>query len=244
MALLELRQARDAGDPFKIAILDMQMPGMDGVALAQVIRNDPAHAAMRFVLLTSMGHAGDSQRFKQAGFSAWLPKPVRASALFDALHGALSAGMPHLSAEVHALEVRSPLHSGAPQVLLVEDNEVNRLVAEGMLRKLGVRTDAAGNGAEALAALERERYDLVLMDVQMPVMDGFEATRRIREREAAGASSRISIIAMTAHAMQGDRDKCMEAGMDDYLAKPIMPQALTDMLAKWLRREMKGRASV
>jgi PAS domain S-box-containing protein len=243
-ALAVLRTSSEEGVIFRAAILDMQMPGMDGVALAQVIRNDPAYAAMRFVLLTSMGHAGDSQRFKQAGFSAWLPKPVRASALFNALHGALSAGVPHLSAEVRALEVRSPLHSGAPQVLLVEDNEVNRLVAEGMLKKLGVRTDAAGNGAEALAALERERYDLVLMDVQMPVMDGFEATRRIREREAAGASSRISIIAMTAHAMQGDREKCMEAGMDDYLAKPIMPQALTDMLAKWLRREMKGRASV
>lgn len=247
-ALALLRTSREEGVNFRAAILDMQMPGMDGVALAQVIRHDPAYAAMRLILLTSMGHAGESQRLKQAGFSAWLPKPVRASSLFDALHGALAVRVPQPNTEVHQPEpeVRPPIQDGTPRILLVEDNEVNRLVAEGMLKRLGVRTDAVGNGVEALAALERERYDAVLMDVQMPVMDGFEATGRIRNLkletgdsekhvpEGAVPVSKIPIIAMTAHAMQGDREQCLAAGMDDYLAKPILPKALADVLARWL----------
>ncbi len=269
-ALALLREAREAGIVYRAAILDMQMPGMDGVALAQVIRNEPAYAAMRMILLTSMGHAGESRRFKQAGFSAWLTKPVRASALFDTLHEALAVGAAQPDEVKPVPEVRPPIPSDAARVLLVEDNEVNRLVAEGMLRALGVRTDAAGNGADALAALKRTPYDLILMDVQMPVMDGLEATRRIREfkletlnlktpsTETGERSERntdavppvssfqfpvssppfqgprLPIIAMTAHAMQGDREKCLDAGMDDYIAKPISVKALAAVLAKWL----------
>jgi len=264
-ALNVLRATHEQGISFRAAILDMQMPGMDGVALAQVIQHEPAYAAMRLILLTSMGNTGESLRFKQAGFCAWLPKPVRASALFDALHEALSAQADRRAAELPDPKVQPPVPSGAPRILLVEDNEVNRLVAEGMLRKLGVRTDAAANGASALAALERERYDLILMDVQMPVMDGLDATRRIRSQESALRSQtsdvssqtsedhpgegstksdlrpqttgRIPIIAMTAHAMQGDREKCLAAGMDDYVSKPISPQALANVLAKWLGRD-------
>ena len=236
-ALAILRMAREEGVCFRAAILDMQMPGMDGVALAQVIRNDPAYAGMRLILLTSIGHTSDSQRFKRAGFSAWLSKPVRASALFDTLQKVLSPNVSHAKKEIRASkqeEPRAPLQKDAPRTLLAEDNEVNRLVAGGMLRKLGVRVDTVDNGTEALAALERERYDIVFMDVQMPVMDGFEATKRIREREATNAVPHIPIIAMTAHAMQGDREKCLTAGMDDYIAKPILIKALTDMLTKWL----------
>jgi CheY-like chemotaxis protein len=135
----------------------------------------------------------------------------------------------------------------APRILLVEDNEVNRLVAEGMLKKLGMRTDAVGNGVDAIVALERERYDLVLMDIQMPVMDGLEATRKIRaeegrrvgagkQPEAGTDSPHIPIIAMTAHAMRGDREKCIEAGMDDYISKPIASGMLAEVVSKWLHR--------
>jgi len=244
-ALAVLREARGEMPAFHAAILDMQMPGMDGVALAQVIRGEPAYAAMRLVLLTSMGHAGESRRFKQAGFNAWLPKPVRASTLFDVLHEALAVRVAPSAAEAPAVAESAPVHPDAPRILLVEDNRVNRLVAEGILKKLGVRTDAVDNGAAALAALARERYDLVLMDVQMPVMDGLEATRRIRgqKAEAGGQPTmdpkRLPIIAMTAHAMQGDRGKCLESGMDDYISKPISPKALADILAKWLWGERK-----
>ncbi len=237
-ALAVMREARAEGIFFRAAILDMQMPGMDGVALAQVIRHEPAHAAMRLILLTSMGHTGESRQFKQAGFSAWLPKPVRASELFNALQEALSLrkAKPLLPSD-QPPPTTVPL-GDAPRVLLVEDNVVNQLVAEGMLKKLGARTTVANNGLEALTALERERYALVLMDIQMPVMDGLEATRRIRSLPAEGKGQppppRLPIIAMTAHAMRGDSEKCLQAGMDDYLPKPITLKALADLLAKWL----------
>ncbi|MBM4164657.1 MAG: response regulator, partial [Lentisphaerae bacterium] len=237
-ALAVLRKAQEEGIVFRAAILDMQMPGMDGLALAQVIRHESAHAAMRLILLTSMGNAGESKRFKQAGLNAWLPKPVRASTLFDILHEALAARIPPSAATTPPVSASAPVRPDAPRILLAEDNEVNRLVAEGILKKLGVRTDTVGTGAEAIAALKRERYDLVLMDIQMPVMDGLEATRRIRSQESGVRSQhggrRLPIIAMTAHAMQGDREKCIEAGMDDYIAKPVSPKALADMLAKWM----------
>ena len=231
-ALAILRESREEGIFFRAAILDMQMPGMDGVALAQVIRNDPVYASMRMLLLTSMGHTG-GERFKQAGFSAWLPKPVRASALFNALHEALIARSVPPAVARSTPEVDVPAPSDAARILLVEDNEVNRMVAVGMLKKLGLRTDVANNGAEALVALERKHYDLVLMDVQMPVMDGLEATRKIREQPTAN-TKHLPIIAMTAHAMQGDREKCLEAGMDDYVSKPISPKVLSETVKKWL----------
>ena len=182
-------------------------------------------------MLTSIGHANENRRYQKAGFSAWLSKPVRASDLFDMLHTALAGRAPGSAPE------SAPVTAGAAQIqaariLLVEDNDVNRMVADGILKKLGWRTDAVGNGVEALAALAREKYDLVLMDVQMPEMDGLEAARRIRAGEAGRAD--VPIIAMTAHAMPGDRNECLEAGMDDYLAKPISPGALAGVLAKWL----------
>ncbi len=231
-ALAILRESREEGIFFRAAVLDMQMPGMDGVALAQVIRHDPLYAAMRMLLLTSMGHTG-GDRFKQAGFSAWLPKPVRASALFNALHEALMVRSATPAVAGAVPEVRAAAPVDVARILLVEDNEVNRMVAVGMLKKLGLPTDVANNGAEALVALERKPYDLVLMDVQMPVMDGLEATRKIRDQPMAN-TKHLPIIAMTAHAMQGDREKCLEAGMDDYISKPISPKVLADTVAKWL----------
>ncbi len=238
-ALAVLRKAHEEGILFQSAILDMQMPGMDGVALAQVIRHEPAYAAMRLILLTSMGYTGEISRFKEAGFSAWLPKPVRTSVLFDALQETLSIRTAQQAAEMAMPE--APASADALRVLLAEDNKINRLVAEGMLKKLGVQTVAVDNGVAVLAALEREPFDLVLMDVQMPQMDGFETTLRIRELETARSFSqtpgRVPIIAMTAHAMKGDREKCLNVGMDDYIAKPISQKALADMVEKWLRAE-------
>jgi PAS domain S-box-containing protein len=247
-ALAILREERENGRFFRAAILDMQMPGMDGVALAQVIRHEPAYAAMRLILLTSMGHSGETRSFKQAGFSALLSKPVRVSALFDVLHEALGVRVLQPAVETPVAEMITPVSAEAPCVLLVEDNEINQLVAEGMLKEMGLQTDTVDNGAAALAALEHKRYDLVLMDVQMPLMDGLEATRRIRNRRAeaggqpAAETKRLPIIAMTAHAMRGDREACLEAGMDDYIAKPIAPHTLANVLAKWLPKPVpKGR---
>jgi PAS domain S-box-containing protein len=241
-ALQALNRARNAGDSFRAAILDMQMPGMDGAALARVIKADETLKDTRLVLMTSLGQRGDARKMEEIGFAAYLTKPARQSELF----GCLSAVLADTAAE---------------------DNITNQQVALGILKKLGLRADAVANGAEAVKALETIPYDLVLMDVQMPVMDGYEATRRIRKREAGGgkfeggsgkreaensstfrlppsAFPHLPIIAMTAHAMQGDRERCLAAGMDDYLTKPVDPQALADALKKWLPKEEKGEGEV
>ncbi len=241
-ALSILRDAQEEGFFFKAAILDMQMPGMDGIALAQVIRHNPAHAAMRLLLLTSMGNKEGDPRFKQAVFSACLPKPVNPSVLFNALHESLSTQSKLSSAETTSSNSPKTDAPGDARILLVEDNEVNRLVAEKMLKNINLHCDAACNGAEAIEALKHKKYDLVLMDVQMPVMDGLEATRKIRKLESEETfqtrSSHTPIIAMTAHAMQGDREKCLKAGMDDYISKPVQAKKLEELLKKWLPREI------
>jgi PAS domain S-box-containing protein len=239
-ALVLLRRAKAQGLIYRAAILDMQMPGMDGVALAQVIRLDAAYASMRMILLTSIGHSGDSQRLEQAGFCAWLSKPVRASSLLDTLQQALWVRTRPISILPRTPLPSTPVEptpSEAPRILLVEDNPVNRMVAEGMLKKLKMRTHSATNGAEALAALESETFDLVLMDVQMPVMDGLEATRHIRKLNPLSPNRDIPIIAMTAHAMQGDETMCLTSGMDDYLPKPILSKTLELKLQKWLSQK-------
>ena len=233
-ALAALRAAREQGILFHAAVLDMQMPGMDGVALAQVIRHEPAYAAMRLILLTSMGHTGEPGRFRQAGFSAWLSKPVSSSVLFDALHGALMEHQAQPAPDLPAPEEDLPVSADAPRILLVEDGAVNRFVVEVFLKKLGIRPVAAEHGAAALSELQREPFDLVLMDVQMPVMDGLEATRQIRDPQSAVRNRDIPIIAMTAHAMQGDEDMCLKAGMNDYISKPISLKTLEQKLQKWL----------
>ncbi len=236
-----------AAAPFQVAILDMQMPGMDGMQLAQAIRADPAFAGIRLVLLTSIGHQGGIQSLREAGFSAWMTKPVRQSELFNCLVKVLAGTAPGPSDGLSSpLPVFRSL--GARNILLVEDNAVNRMVAVGMMTKMGLLVDVAENGAAAVEAVQRSRPDLILMDVQMPVMDGYEATRHIRDlvlespgksgpgagADGLSAGSRIPIIAMTAHAMQGDRELCLAAGMDDYLPKPVSVKSLTTVLEKWL----------
>lgn len=249
-ALELLRAAVDEDIPYDLAVLDMQMPGMDGMELARRIKKDPAISPTRLVLLTSMGYRGEGGAARQAGIDAYLTKPIRQSEL----HGVISTvmGMP---TEEPGLVTRHTLREGRPQgrprVLLVEDNAVNQKVAVRMLEKLGHRVDVASDGVEALAALVREGgaegYAAVLMDVQMPEMDGYEATREIRHRETRASQRRvrqglspsimrIPIIAMTANAMRGDREKAIEAGMDDYLTKPVRQDELDEVLARWVGR--------
>ncbi len=241
-ALLALRRARDAGDPYAAAILDMQMPGMDGAGLAGAIKADETLAPTRLVLMTSLGARDDAGEMEQLGFAACLVKPVRQSDLFDCLSvvlagsavaDAAASGPARPSAAHHAIE---QIRREGARILLAEDNITNQQVALGILKKLGLRADAVANGAEAIRSLETLPYDLVLMDVQMPEIDGLEATRHIRDPRSAVRRHGIPIIAMTAHALQGDRERCLDAGMDDYVTKPVSVRALTEALERWLPR--------
>jgi len=236
--LLALAHMRDAGDPFAAAILDMQMPGMDGTDVARAIKADDTLKDTRLVLLTSLGQRGDAREMEEIGFSAYLMKPARQSDLFDSLSTVL-AGAPVSRTSRHIVTRHAvrEMRRSAIRILLAEDNLTNQQVALGILKKLGLRADAVGDGSEAIRALETIPYDLVLMDVQMPVMDGLEATRLIRDPRSAVLRRGIPIIAMTAHAMQGDRERCLEAGMDGYVTKPISPDALAEALDRWLPRD-------
>ena len=245
-ALEELREAARRGDPYGLAILDMQMPGMDGMQLAQHVSDDPAISPTRMVLLTSIGQRGDGDEARRAGIEAYLTKPVRQSELYDAIATVMGtteeAG--EESAPLVTRHTLREMNTGhRPHLLLAEDNPVNQKVAARMLERLGYRVDVAQNGLEALEALSRTRYAAVLMDVQMPEMDGYEATAEIRRREREappaepGKGLGTPIIAMTANAMQGDREKALASGMDDYLPKPVRQEDLGEVLARWVSRE-------
>ncbi|MCP9449422.1 MAG: response regulator [Nitrospira sp.] len=245
-ALQCLRQAAERGEPFDLAILDMQMPGMDGMQLARCIKTDERLSSTRLVLLTSLGRRGDAKLAQEVGFSAYLTKPIRRSQLLDCLALVLAGSGARDSSvngsqtgiiTTHVVsEVRAAMRG---HILLVEDNPVNQKVAVKMLEKLGCRVDVAGNGKEAVEAMERIRYALVFMDCQMPEMDGFEATSVIRGRE--GADRHTPIVAMTANAMAEDREQCLKAGMDDFVSKPVTAQALTAVLNRWLPNETATR---
>jgi PAS domain S-box-containing protein len=233
-ALALLQQAAAAATAYDLAILDMKMPEMDGLALARAIKQDKALVSLRLVLLTSFGQRGHGAEAAKIGIAAYLTKPVDEADLYDCLVEVLDearSGRPaHLVTRHSLREQRPPV---AAHVLVAEDNEVNQKVAVKILEKLGYRVELADNGKEALAACARRRYDAVFMDGQMPGMDGYEATRRIRERETRGGR-RVPIIAMTASAMKGDREKCLDAGMDDYVTKPVTPEKLEAVLRKWV----------
>lgn len=229
-ALELLCQRTIDGEPHTAAIIDLEMPDMDGLSLAQAIRALPAFAEMQLILLTPVGQ-GDLQEEDRSGFSTVLTKPVRRADLYRALEAMIEtpdAG--HMvSREAHTHEMTTASYH---RILLVEDNPINQEVGLGMLETLGYQADVAEDGRQALDVFVRARYDLVLMDCQMPHMDGFEATGAIRAQE--GADSHTPIIAMIANAMEGDRKQCLAAGMDDYLSKPFSLDMLQDMLAKWL----------
>ncbi len=234
-ALRLLTQAQDERDPFAVAILDMLMPGMDGKMLGRVIKSDLTLHETRLVLHTSLGHIGNDQELEEIGFAATLTKPVRRRELLDVLTAVIS-GKKIFSTRIAATSDFSlGKNLGHVRILLAEDNITNQQVAVGILMKLGLKVDVAANGVEAIKALETFPYDLVLMDVQMPEMDGFDATRAIRNPQSRVLNQQVTIVAMTAHAMQGDREKCVQAGMDDYLTKPIERQALIAVLKKWLK---------
>jgi signal transduction histidine kinase/DNA-binding response OmpR family regulator/HPt (histidine-containing phosphotransfer) domain-containing protein len=246
-ALETLRRGKDAGDPFCAAVLDMQMPGMDGTVLARAVKADDSLASTPLVLMSSLGTRNVARRKNEALFAASLVKPVRQSDLFDALAAVLAGRdaqtepgrgrLDESGASDVACTTRTgsrALAFGAARILLAEDNPTNQAVALGILDRIGVHADAVANGAEAIRALETRAYDLVLMDVQMPEMDGLEATRRIRGGQTAVPRHDIPIVAMTAHAREGDRESCLSAGMNDYVTKPISPGALLEALERWL----------
>jgi PAS domain S-box-containing protein len=237
-ALKLLADGQAAGDPFQVALLDLQMPEMDGETLARKIQADPCLAGIRLVQLSSLGDRSDSRRLEANGFSAALTKPVRHTELFSLLAKVLESSSPDqpISAAVSqpARNQQKLSEKTGVRLLLVEDNIVNQQVALGILKKLGLRADATADGLEAIKALETIPYDLVLMDVQMPHMDGLEATRRIRDPQSAVLDHQVPIIAMTAHAMQGDQEICLEAGMNDYISKPVEPRKLADTVNRWL----------
>lgn len=239
-ALELLRSAADKRVKYDLAILDLMMPGMDGFELARVIKSDPNICEIKMLLLTSFGQRGDGSLAREAGVSAYLTKPIRNSQLNDCLTKMMRKvpvmGKPD-DAETgpdlitkHALAESLP--SSTKLILLAEDNVVNQKVAVRQLRKLGYRAKVVANGLETLEALKQIPYDLVLMDCQMPEMDGYEATAEIRLRE--GTEKHTPIVAMTAHALDGDREKCIAAGMDDYISKPVKPEQLGAVLERLL----------
>jgi len=234
-ALAMLRSVAEAAKPFQLALVDFQMPGMDGRTLAREIKADPTIAQTPLLLVTSVPQRGDAASMLEAGFDAYLVKPVKQAHLYDAIAavmGMKQADEPTRKKKLvtqHTLKGTTPGHF---RILLVEDNVVNQKVAVLILEKAGYRCDVAVNGREGVEALSRISYDLVLMDCQMPVMDGFEASAEIRRRE--GKERHTPIIAMTANVMKGDRERCLEAGMDDYLSKPVTAKALNETLVKYL----------
>ncbi len=237
-ALCMLRDAARARRPFRLAILDMHMPGIDGEELAAAIAKDRELRGTLMMMLTSLSEHGAAQRMAAHGVSRCLTKPVRQAALRACILEVLEMGRPDAAlgtARPGELDAEAAARL-AGRVLVAEDNPTNQMVALMLLRKLGLRADAVGNGREALAALRSTPYDLVLMDCQMPEMDGFEATRGVRDASSKVLDRSVPIIAMTAGAMRGDRDACLQAGMDDYITKPVSPTDLATTLHRWLAK--------
>jgi PAS domain S-box-containing protein len=241
-ALRMIAEAYDIGKPFRFVITDMQMPEMDGEMLGRRIKSDERFRDVCLIMMTSLGQRGNAAELAQIGFAACMTKPVRPSELFRRLTAALvGAPSPGESLETTCRQSDDSIRCGTARILLAEDNITNQQVAIGILKKLGLRADAVANGAEAVTALQNIPYDLVLMDVQMPEMDGIEATRRIRDPQSPVQNHDVVIVAMTAHALQGDKERFVEAGMNDYLSKPVSPKALAGVLEKWLTEKAEDR---
>ncbi len=234
--LEKLRQAEGAGDPFRLVILDSRLPDGRGEELGVRILQDPDLQGTRLLMMTALGMRGDASRLRELGFSAYLTKPVKQSTLYDCLQTVLGEEPEKRRAKAELVTRHSLAEDRRrrTRILLAEDNLVNQKVALAVLGKLGYLAEAVNNGLEALEALRSQPYDLVLMDCQMPVFDGYEATREIRSGDSGVRDSGIPVIAMTANAMRGDREACLAAGMDDHLAKPINADRLAKTIEFWL----------
>jgi CheY-like chemotaxis protein/HPt (histidine-containing phosphotransfer) domain-containing protein len=238
------KEAAQNKDPYKLVLLDMMMPGMDGEHTTIIIKNTPQISEAAIIILTSLGNRGDVAHLRSLGCDGYLTKPVKQSLLLDTINTVVFEKEKHKDKKHSDMVTRHSLFEKKMQnihLLVVEDNPVNQKMALTMLRKAGYFVDAVENGQLAVETLEKQGYDLVLMDIQMPVMDGYQATAAIREME--GDKKHTTIIAMTAHAMEGDREKCINAGMDDYLSKPINPQELFKTITKWVRPKLEDEFS-
>jgi CheY-like chemotaxis protein len=235
-ALAMMQAALQEGDPYRVALLDCEMPEMTGEQLGRGILADPALRDTALILMKPAG-LRHKQLCKDPGFAGCMAKPIRREQISAWMTRALggekgcTVGRTDCPCSLEAVERRRG------RILIAEDNIFNQQVASAILRKLGYRADAVANGEEALESLRRAPYDLVLMDCQMPVMNGYEAAERIRDPQSGVRNPRVPIIALTAHAMQGDRDRCLAAGMNDYVAKPVNPATLDLLLGEWLRQE-------
>ncbi|KVN27175.1 hybrid sensor histidine kinase/response regulator [Burkholderia stagnalis] len=251
-ALAQLRAAADDGQPFDLAIVDVRMPGMDGISLVRHIRDDPALRALRIITLTAFERMDSIQVARELGIDARLTKPLHGADLYACIASVMRVTPPRLpsaaapadaDADAGVAPKDGPPYGAVPaRVLLVEDNPVNQQIALAMLEDTGYAVEVAENGREALDRLLEERFDVVLMDCQMPLMDGFEATQWLRLREAETGAARLPVIALTANAISGDRERCLAAGMDDYLSKPFSRDALLQMLARFARGGARSMA--
>ncbi|MBF0398863.1 MAG: response regulator, partial [Desulfobacterales bacterium] len=231
-ALIKLKEAYDKGVPFKIALIDMKMPGMDGETLGRKIKGEETLKNTIMIMQTSIGYRGDAVRDQEIGFAAYFTKPIIPNILFQCLTTVLSNEKEKIKQPIITRYTLQEKKRQDVKILLVEDNLVNQKLALKLLQKFGYAADAAENGKKAITALEKKQYDLILMDIQMPEMDGLEATRVIRDPTSTVLNHNVPIIAVTAHAMKGDKEKCLEAGMDDYLSKPVQPDKLAEAIEK------------
>ncbi|NNG00683.1 MAG: response regulator [Desulfobacteraceae bacterium] len=236
-AMTELTAAAAHRNAFDIVILDMNLPDAEGDVFGEKVKQNPDLCGTILVHMSAVGVRGNAKHLEKIGFSAYLTKPIKQSQLYDCLvmvTDRKTETAPKAPDSIVTKHTISENRKRDVRILLVEDNIVNQKVAESFVNKFGYNTDIANNGREALKALAEHTYNLVLMDCQMPEMDGYDATGEIRNPTSNVLNHNVPVIAMTAHAMKGDREKCMKAGMDDYLTKPVDPKALSDMLKKWL----------
>ncbi len=238
-ALDLLRKSTDTHQPYDLAVIDMKMTGLNGFELSQRIKADPILARIPLVILTSTLFRGEAAETKKTGLVSYLIKPIRKTDLYQCLLNALVSNSGLLAIDEKPDAPRITSTSLAARILLAEDNPVNQEVAEAMLQGFGCLVDIAHNGREALQAVELKPYDLVLMDCMMPEMDGYAATVEIRRRQSVGQLPHFPIIALTANAIEGDREKCLIAGMDDYMAKPLRAESLLCMIKSWVKGAAK-----
>lgn len=237
-AIKMLKDGINKNDPYAVVLIDRMMPKMDGIDLSRIIKGDPSIRNIQLVLMTSIGQGYGSILLQETGFQNQLHKPIRQAQLFNTLCSILGKKLEqetilsnNLTGENKQITEKDKQHI---RILLAEDNPVNQMVAVSLIKKQGFQADTVANGLEAVKALQSIPYDLVLMDCQMPEMDGFEATRKIRASETHVLNPQVPVVALTAFAMAGDRERCLECGMNDYLSKPIKPKDLSDVLEKWL----------